>query len=98
MSSPQEATQSKRSGHECAAGRRSNRVGRRDLRMPSIQIGEIPEPDMKLTSYWLDTSEPFRSATTGPVQGSCEHSKPNPWKDFAWPAIPGHLGPPGSCR
>jgi hypothetical protein len=18
----------------------------------------------------------------------------NPWKDFAWPAIPGHLGPP----
>ena len=25
---------------------------------------------MKLTSYWLDTSEPFRSATAGPVQGS----------------------------
>ena len=24
---------------------------------------------MKLTSYWLDTSEPFRSATAGPVQG-----------------------------
>jgi len=27
---------------------------------------------MKLTSYWLDTSEPFRSAATGPVQGSCD--------------------------
>ena len=27
---------------------------------------------MKLTSYWLDTSEPFRSATAGPVQGSCD--------------------------
>ena len=27
---------------------------------------------MKLTSYWLDNSEPFRSATAGPVQGSCD--------------------------
>ncbi|WP_280156341.1 FAD-binding oxidoreductase [Piscinibacter sp. XHJ-5] len=27
---------------------------------------------MKLTSYWLDTSAPFRSATAGPVQGSCD--------------------------
>ena len=27
---------------------------------------------MKLTSYWLDTSEPFRSAATGPVAGSCD--------------------------
>ena len=74
---------------------------------------------MKLTSYWLDTSEPFRSAATGPVQGSCDvavigggltgSSAPlaplmgtimaevmdgrielNPWKDFAWLAIPGH--------
>ena len=27
---------------------------------------------MKLTSYWLDTSEPFRSATAGPVQGTCD--------------------------
>ena len=27
---------------------------------------------MKLTSYWLDTPEPFRSATAGPVQGSCD--------------------------
>src|SRR3954454_20438969 len=27
---------------------------------------------MKLTSYWLATSEPFRSATTGPVQGTCD--------------------------
>src|SRR5437762_14226902 len=27
---------------------------------------------MKLTSYWLDTSEPFRSAAPGPVQGSCD--------------------------
>jgi glycine/D-amino acid oxidase-like deaminating enzyme len=27
---------------------------------------------MKLTSYWLDTSEPFRSATAGPVQGRCD--------------------------
>jgi glycine/D-amino acid oxidase-like deaminating enzyme len=25
---------------------------------------------MKLTSYWLDTSEPFRSGAAGPVQGS----------------------------
>jgi glycine/D-amino acid oxidase-like deaminating enzyme len=27
---------------------------------------------MKLTSYWLDTSEPFRSATAGPVPGHCD--------------------------
>jgi glycine/D-amino acid oxidase-like deaminating enzyme len=27
---------------------------------------------MKLTSYWLDTSEPFRSASAGPVEGSCD--------------------------
>jgi glycine/D-amino acid oxidase-like deaminating enzyme len=27
---------------------------------------------MKLTSYWLDTSQPFKSATPGPVQGSCD--------------------------
>jgi glycine/D-amino acid oxidase-like deaminating enzyme len=27
---------------------------------------------MKLTSYWLDTSEPFRSAAAGPVQGRCD--------------------------
>ncbi|MET3441121.1 glycine/D-amino acid oxidase-like deaminating enzyme [Variovorax paradoxus] len=27
---------------------------------------------MKLTSYWLDTSEPFRSAAAGPVHGSCD--------------------------
>lgn len=27
---------------------------------------------MKLTSYWLDTSEPFRSAAPEPVQGSCD--------------------------
>ena len=27
---------------------------------------------MKLTSYWLDTSDPFRSATAGPVQGTCD--------------------------
>src|SRR3954470_24192345 len=27
---------------------------------------------MKLTSYWLATSETFRSATTGPVQGTCD--------------------------
>ena len=27
---------------------------------------------MKLTSYWLDTSEPFRGATRGPVEGSCD--------------------------
>src|SRR3954469_22975383 len=27
---------------------------------------------MKLTSYWLDTSEPFRSASAGPVQGTCD--------------------------
>jgi len=27
---------------------------------------------MKLISYWLDTSEPFRSATAGPVEGSCD--------------------------
>ena len=27
---------------------------------------------MKLASYWLDTSEPFRSATPGPVQGTCD--------------------------
>lgn len=27
---------------------------------------------MKLTSYWLDTSEPFKSADPGPVQGSCD--------------------------
>jgi glycine/D-amino acid oxidase-like deaminating enzyme len=27
---------------------------------------------MKLTSYWLDTSEPFRSTAAGPVQGNCD--------------------------
>jgi glycine/D-amino acid oxidase-like deaminating enzyme len=27
---------------------------------------------MKLTSYWLDTSEPFRSGAAGPVQGTCD--------------------------
>jgi glycine/D-amino acid oxidase-like deaminating enzyme len=27
---------------------------------------------MKLTSYWLDTSEPFRSATAGPVPDRCD--------------------------
>ncbi|POR51467.1 NAD(P)/FAD-dependent oxidoreductase [Bosea psychrotolerans] len=27
---------------------------------------------MKLTSYWLDTSEPFRSAASGPVAGHCD--------------------------
>jgi glycine/D-amino acid oxidase-like deaminating enzyme len=27
---------------------------------------------MKLTSYWLDTSEPFRGAASVPVQGSCD--------------------------
>lgn len=27
---------------------------------------------MKLASYWLDTSEPFRSAAAGPVQGRCD--------------------------
>jgi glycine/D-amino acid oxidase-like deaminating enzyme len=27
---------------------------------------------MKLTSYWLDTSEPFRGAAPGPVQGRCD--------------------------
>ena len=27
---------------------------------------------MKLTSYWLDTSEQFRRATAGPVQGTCD--------------------------
>ena len=27
---------------------------------------------MKLTSYWLDTSNPFNSATAGPVQGTCD--------------------------
>ena len=27
---------------------------------------------MKLTWYWLGTLEPFRSATAGPVQGSCD--------------------------
>ena len=27
---------------------------------------------MKLTSYWLDTSEPFRSAAAGPLQGTCD--------------------------
>jgi glycine/D-amino acid oxidase-like deaminating enzyme len=27
---------------------------------------------MKLTSYWLDTSQPFRSATEGPVHGNCD--------------------------
>lgn len=27
---------------------------------------------MKPTSYWLDTSQPFGSATAGPVQGSCD--------------------------
>jgi len=27
---------------------------------------------MKLTSYWLDTSEPFRGAAAGPVQGTCD--------------------------
>lgn len=27
---------------------------------------------MKLTSYWLDTSQPFKSAASGPVQGSCD--------------------------
>jgi len=27
---------------------------------------------MKLTSYWLDTSGPFKSAATAPVQGSCD--------------------------
>src|SRR4051812_8699141 len=27
---------------------------------------------MKLTSYWLDTSEPFGSAARGPVQGTCD--------------------------
>lgn len=27
---------------------------------------------MKLTSYWLDTSEPFRSAAAGPVAGHCD--------------------------
>lgn len=27
---------------------------------------------MKLASYWLDTSEPFRSAAAGPVQGGCD--------------------------
>jgi hypothetical protein len=82
---------------------------------------------MKVTSYWLDTSEPFRSAAAGPVHGSCDVSvirggltgcsaaltplmgtimadvmdgrtELNPRKDFAWPAIPGHLGPPGSCQ
>ncbi|MGM4961665.1 FAD-dependent oxidoreductase [Bradyrhizobium sp. 604_D8_N2_3] len=123
---------------------------------------------MKLTSYWLDTSEPFKSDTAAPVQGTCDvavigggltgssaalplakkdapvvlpeaetigHAASgrngsmcnngfaqdygtlsaklgkkvadrlyrsfeagvtelNPWKDFAWPAIAGHLGPP----
>ena len=91
---------------------------------------------MKLTSYWLDTSEPFTGAVAGPVQGTCDRgpvqgscdvsvigggltgcsaaltplmgtimaevmdgrTELNPWKDFAWPAIPGHLGPPGSFR
>jgi hypothetical protein len=48
---------------------------------------------MKLTSYWLDTSEPFRSATAGPVQGTCDVAVIG-GKDFAWPAIPGHRGPP----
>jgi glycine/D-amino acid oxidase-like deaminating enzyme len=27
---------------------------------------------MKLTSYWLDTSQPFRGAAPGPVQGTCD--------------------------
>jgi glycine/D-amino acid oxidase-like deaminating enzyme len=27
---------------------------------------------MKLTSYWLDTLEPFRSGAAGPVQGTCD--------------------------
>lgn len=27
---------------------------------------------MKLTSYWLDTSEPFRSVASGPVEGHCD--------------------------
>src|SRR4051812_27213898 len=27
---------------------------------------------MKLTSYWLDTSEAFRSGASGPIQGSCD--------------------------
>ncbi|TFZ05642.1 FAD-binding oxidoreductase [Ramlibacter henchirensis] len=27
---------------------------------------------MKLASYWLDTSEPFRSADAGPVEGRCD--------------------------
>ena len=27
---------------------------------------------MKLTSYWLDTSEPFKSGAQGPVQGTCD--------------------------
>jgi glycine/D-amino acid oxidase-like deaminating enzyme len=27
---------------------------------------------MKLTSYWLDSCEPFRGAATHPVQGSCD--------------------------
>ena len=27
---------------------------------------------MKLILYWLDTSEPSRSATAGPVQSSCD--------------------------
>lgn len=40
---------------------------------------------MKLTSYWLDTSEPFMAEV---MDGRTEL---NP---FAWPAIPGHLGPP----
>ena len=44
---------------------------------------------MKLTSYWLDPSEPFRRAAASPVAGRCDVAV-----DFDWPAIPGHLGPP----
>jgi NADPH-dependent 2,4-dienoyl-CoA reductase/sulfur reductase-like enzyme len=62
---------------------------------------------MKLTSYWLDTSEPFRSATAGPVQDTCDVAVIGGGLTgssaalalakkgaHAWPAIPGHLGPP----
>lgn len=55
---------------------------------------------MKLTSYCLDTSQPFDRGSPKPSkaimtwQGWVERPNLNPSKDFDWPAIPGYFGHP----
>ena len=56
---------------------------------------------MKLTSYWLDTSQPFDRGSSKLLEGRHDVTvvgrapqSLNPWKDFDWPAIPGYFGRP----